>query len=429
MAATQADYRHPLPSPPNNDPYQQSLSHRKQPATNPESARHTLTTAQQQQYQAELAERSNSGFYYSNSSQYANNSRAKPRTFSIQSHRSKTSANSEETPEEKQRRRLTSRADPTLPMNEAEPSAVAAMFTEPTATPLSALQHKDAFGNPIAEPDRSNPTRSRWERPLDTIRSFEAAIDGGYSRKSVYGSDINGSSAWNRRSSMALSTMHPRRRPESAYGGPVSRPMSMRANRPQYGPSAPSTARNSVMYEQGAYTTQPMPRHSRRDMHRMYQESSYGQYGHEQGDVYPMPNKDRSYETVASAAASGNSDPAGYQTDPTSSDNSSIRRASPPKRKAPANDYGIGFAPNYQPPSLNHYSSRDVSPTNTGRSHHPLPPPPPPPPVHLQEPAPPAVPKKGPSLLRRQPSRQQELKTEAPVERRKSWLARRFSRN
>jgi len=35
-----------------------------------------------------------------------------------------------------------------------------------------------------AEPDRSNPTRSRWERPLDTIRSFEAAIDGNYKRQS-----------------------------------------------------------------------------------------------------------------------------------------------------------------------------------------------------------------------------------------------------
>lgn len=37
----------------------------------------------------------------------------------------------------------------------------------------------------IADPDKSNPTRNRWERPLDTIRSFEAAIDGGYSRKSM----------------------------------------------------------------------------------------------------------------------------------------------------------------------------------------------------------------------------------------------------
>lgn len=70
--------------------------------------------------------------------------------------------------------------------------------------PIRAIQHRDSLGNPIgsffrstrfnlhstntflhtADPDRSNPTRSRWERPLDTIRSFEAAIDGNYSRKS-----------------------------------------------------------------------------------------------------------------------------------------------------------------------------------------------------------------------------------------------------
>jgi hypothetical protein len=34
-----------------------------------------------------------------------------------------------------------------------------------------------------AEPDRSNPTRNRWERPLDTVRAFEAAIDGKYNRR------------------------------------------------------------------------------------------------------------------------------------------------------------------------------------------------------------------------------------------------------
>jgi hypothetical protein len=32
-----------------------------------------------------------------------------------------------------------------------------------------------------ADPDWSNPTRPRFERPLDTIRSFEAAIYGTYS--------------------------------------------------------------------------------------------------------------------------------------------------------------------------------------------------------------------------------------------------------
>jgi hypothetical protein len=35
-----------------------------------------------------------------------------------------------------------------------------------------------------ADPDLSNPTRPRLERPLDTIRSFEKAIDAGYKRRS-----------------------------------------------------------------------------------------------------------------------------------------------------------------------------------------------------------------------------------------------------
>lgn len=39
----------------------------------------------------------------------------------------------------------------------------------------------------VADPDLSNPTRPRFERPLDTIRAFEAAIDGSYhSRRMSY---------------------------------------------------------------------------------------------------------------------------------------------------------------------------------------------------------------------------------------------------
>lgn len=36
----------------------------------------------------------------------------------------------------------------------------------------------DIFGNQIVDPDVSNPTRSRAERPLDTIRGFEYSITG-----------------------------------------------------------------------------------------------------------------------------------------------------------------------------------------------------------------------------------------------------------
>ncbi|CCF58017.1 hypothetical protein KAFR_0D03690 [Kazachstania africana CBS 2517] len=38
------------------------------------------------------------------------------------------------------------------------------------------LLSRDVFGNEIVDPDISNPTRSRNERPLDTIRGFQYAI-------------------------------------------------------------------------------------------------------------------------------------------------------------------------------------------------------------------------------------------------------------
>lgn len=61
----------------------------------------------------------------------------------------------------------------------------------PKATPLvgtpcrSILCQSYANVSTTDEPDLSNPTRPRWERPLDTIRSFERAIDGGYKRRSI----------------------------------------------------------------------------------------------------------------------------------------------------------------------------------------------------------------------------------------------------
>lgn len=215
---------------------------------------------------------------------------------------------------------------------------------------------------------------------------------------------------------------------DSYYGGPASRPMSVRNARSQYGMSTPGTARNSIVYEgQGMhgmpYQQPPSSRHSRRDAQRMSNEAGYPPYAREQG-VYPMPNKDRSYETVTSAAASGSSDPAGYQTDPTSSDNSSIRRASPPKRKEITNDYGVNFSQSqaFQPPSFSNFS-HSSSHLPAGHNSHPLPPPP-------EHDVAPNVPRKAPTaLLRRQPSRQPPAQPEAPVEKRKSWLARRFSRN
>ncbi|KAH1842760.1 hypothetical protein KXX54_001351 [Aspergillus fumigatus] len=93
-----------------------------------------------------------------------------------------------ESSEEKHRRSLHTKADPTLAMSEAQPMAVA--LEQSTLGSLRAMQHKDRFGQIIisvikADPDLSNPTRPRFERPLETIRSFEAAIEGTYSSRPV----------------------------------------------------------------------------------------------------------------------------------------------------------------------------------------------------------------------------------------------------
>ncbi|KAJ6150712.1 hypothetical protein N7470_007306 [Penicillium chermesinum] len=72
---------------------------------------------------------------------------------------------------------LHTKADPNRALYEAQPMA----FTNQPATidshSLRLMQHKDREGRIITDPDRSNPTRHRLERPLDTIRSFEAAIE------------------------------------------------------------------------------------------------------------------------------------------------------------------------------------------------------------------------------------------------------------
>ena len=153
---------------------------------------------------------------------------------------------------------------------------------------------------------------------------------------------------------------------------------------------------------------------------RMYSEpSNYNNPRGRNQNGYHLSHKDRSYETVTSAAASGSSDPAGYQTDPTSSDNSSIERRSPAKRPEPVNDYGIGFS---QPQG---YQDPNFSVGLGHNQHHPLPPPPAEAPSDARNNANNAIPRKeAPTLLKRQPTQQ----SVAP-EKRKSWFSRRFSKN
>ncbi|KYK56006.1 uncharacterized protein DCS_07971 [Drechmeria coniospora] len=347
-------------------------------------------------------------YYELSQKQYSPRS-SKPRTFSFHSHhtpqsrRQSRSGNPDyyETHEEKESRRLHTKADPSLAIIEAEPSTVAAMTTETSLVPLRSIQHKDTWGNPIADPDKSNPTRNRWERPLDTIRSFEAAIDGGYSRKSMHRADTD--SAFNGNHRGSYQPQGQSRYPQDNYY--ACRPMSYNS----YG-----TNRHSYYDHQaygGAYQNgRSMPRERTQ---RNNSEPHYRTYGQEQ-NVYPMPYRDRSYETVTSAVPSGNS-----ETDPTSSDNSSIDRTSLAKRQDAVNDYGIGFT---QPQS---YSTANFSPTLAQPDKPASPPPPAVQPAQKNEASATAPPRKR-SLLKRQASSQPR---QDGSDKRKSWFSRRFSKS
>ncbi|KAK3105490.1 hypothetical protein LTR53_018332, partial [Teratosphaeriaceae sp. CCFEE 6253] len=73
-----------------------------------------------------------------------------------------------------------------VPLTDVNVNKVLNLTEQSTLQSLREYQHKDVNGNPIVDPDLSNPTRPRLERPLDTIRSFEKAIDNGYKRRSSY---------------------------------------------------------------------------------------------------------------------------------------------------------------------------------------------------------------------------------------------------
>ncbi|CAK4031973.1 Hypothetical predicted protein [Lecanosticta acicola] len=110
---------------------------------------------------------------------------AHSRSFSIQSDKS---GGSQKTKEDQRRDdfwKNGSKSNPNAALSEAQPG-VNAVYEESTLTSLRGLQHRDAHGNAITDPDLSNPTRPRMERPLDTIRSFEKAIDNGYKRRSSF---------------------------------------------------------------------------------------------------------------------------------------------------------------------------------------------------------------------------------------------------
>lgn len=325
-----------------------------------------------------------------------------------------------------------------------------------------------------ADPDRSNPTRNRWERPLDTIRSFEAAIDGGYSnRRSIIRAgtaDVTATPAQGHLLTRgATDTEGPSwgsNRRSSYYGGSTQFRMPLRtrddANLSRtdanggrfghdsyYGSRPPSTMyanrgegsqqdlrmghRDAYYDQQGGYGGYgPPPQNGRRGFPRMASEPQYGSAYRQQGaQDYPFSNNHRSYETVTTASGSGSSgEPAGYQTDPTSSDNSSIERVQtiPRRQPEPSNDYGIGFnsSPTYQSPTFTvGIPNPGMNGSNGGFNNYQVSGE-----SSYASPAPPVPHKDATPVLRKPVSANQgQQMRPAQLEKRKSWFSRRFSKN
>lgn len=322
-----------------------------------------------------------------------------------------------ETSKEKAAKRISTKANPNIALNEVEPVVQALM--QPTMNSnLRGMQHKDMFGNVITDPDRSNPTRPRLERPLDTIRSFEAAVDGKYGRVSSYSETpgpsrpassyfaYNGNQGHGNRSgrpdSYVDSSMYgsANRRSPAPFGGPPRR---------GFGP-ANRNASDPVLYGNGMYT-QPK--------REQYQPS---------------------YDSVGSSGGSGGTENWNPSTDP-SSPNSSVDRFQPPP--PPKHDIGeqygftgFGGAPptdleyqqqqqqlrqqGYQVPYQNQ------NPQNQYQREE-APPPPPPHKGYVQR----TSSNQQHGSLQKAPSYSQPSYSPrpAPAEKRKSWLMRRFSKN
>ncbi|CAA19572.1 hypothetical protein POMI540_1419 [Schizosaccharomyces pombe] len=64
--------------------------------------------------------------------------------------------------------------NPSTAITELEPYEMAQTNKE---VPTTSLLSKDYYGHSIEEPDENNPTRWRYERPLDTVRAWQYLID------------------------------------------------------------------------------------------------------------------------------------------------------------------------------------------------------------------------------------------------------------
>lgn len=302
------------------------------------------------------------------------------------------------------------KADPNAAMEEQQP--IAAALEKPTLQSLRSFQHTDSNGNPIEDPDLSNPTRSRWERPLDTIRSFERAIDNEYRRRSLaVRGPVDGGTE-------VMSGYASRR--SSYYGGHDQNRYSQASG--YYG--SRQAARDSY-FDSGHGMGGPVGGPPRTRNHRMQSDPGWNRYSHGGNGVYPSYGYQQSRDTVNTNGSNGShSDP--NSADP-GSDNSSFERPTPVSKPDLGEQYGFqGFGgapileeyPNpsaplnngygVQQPQANGYSGQNGPPVPAKNA-----------PIKLGQPT--GAPANGaarPAVLQRQ-----------NTEKRKSWFKRRFSKD
>jgi hypothetical protein len=342
--------------------------------------------------------------------------RAKSSAFSFRSQGSEDNNTASKSPKSKHSRKEsdserrkthydpTTKANPNAAMNEAQP--IAAALEKPTLQSLRSFQHSDVNGNLIAEPDLSNPTRSRWERPLDTIRSFEAAIDGEYRRRA------------SQMRSDQTDVM-------STYGG-ASRRSSYYGNQ-NYGGRPPRDSYDNGYGQGGPVGGPPRVRYG----NRMQSDPGWGSQGGSrmsQGqNVYgqPPPNGyQQSRDTVHTNGSNGSNSDGAYGTDP--SDNSSFERSMPVR--PPQADMGEQYGANGYGGPIREEQQGGYFPGQ--QQQYGAPPPPPP---HAAKPVQPkaapiklgggeggASPAGRPGVLRKESSGE---------DKRRSWFKRRFSKD
>lgn len=235
----------------------------------------------------------------------------------------------------------TTKANPNAAMNEAQPSTAAMEHT--TISFLSSVQHVDASGDPISEPDLTNPTRSRWERPLDTIRSFENQIDNSHKRRSTV--SMAGGSASTTPGSHSPFVSHRNSYFAGADNGYNQGRYSQAGGyygrqRDSYAPRDSFQARHSMAARGDYYGNPRRESYGPRENHDNYgpppprhryargtpSDTSLNRHAPNGMPVYPSNGHQQSRETINTGESSGShSDPWANSTEP-SSENSSLER-------------------------------------------------------------------------------------------------------